>query len=101
SFLRAMPDFLSKLERSTRMSAIRGRRNKTTELKLASLLRQNQIRGWRRHLALPGRPDFVFVHAKLAIFVDGCFWHGCPKHSKHVVNSGSFWREKLAANTKR
>jgi DNA mismatch endonuclease (patch repair protein) len=101
SISRVMGDFLSKVERSVRMSAIRGRRNKTTELKLASLLRQSHISGWRRHLPLSGRPDFAFVESKLAIFVDGCFWHGCPKHSTHAARSGLFWRKKLAANIKR
>lgn len=96
-----MSDFLSKAERSVRMSAIRSRRNKTTELKLASLLRRGGISGWRRHLPMPGRPDFVFIKFKVAIFVDGCFWHGCPKHSKHAAKSGLFWRKKLAANIER
>ena len=60
------------------MAAIRSRGNKDTELKLASILRASGITGWRRHQPLPGHPDFIFRHARLAVFVDGCFWHGCP-----------------------
>jgi DNA mismatch endonuclease Vsr len=47
------------------------------------------------------RPDFVFRAARLALFVDGCFWHACPKHSNLPVNNRAFWRKKLNANQKR
>src|SRR4051812_21363227 len=80
------------------MRSIRGRNNKSTELALIQTFRANRISGWRRHLAISGKPDFVFPKRKLVVFVDGCFWHGCPKHSGHVVKSGSFWQKKLAAN---
>jgi len=48
-----------------------------------------------------GKPDFVFPKLKLAIFVDGCFWHGCPKHATKPKNNRLFWRRKLSANKKR
>jgi DNA mismatch endonuclease, patch repair protein len=83
------------------MAAIRGRNNKTTEAMLVSLLRRNQIWGWRRHLPIPGRPDFTFTAQRLTIFIDGCFWHGCPKHSGHVSKSGVFWTEKIQNNRAR
>jgi DNA mismatch endonuclease, patch repair protein len=63
------------------MSRIRGRGNRDTEVALARLLRANGIRGWRRHQPILGRPDFIFPKVRLAVFVDGCFWHGCPIHS--------------------
>jgi len=72
------------------MSRSRSRGNRDTELALAKLLRAHQITGWRRQQtvrlsversAVRVRPDFVFPKQPLAIFVDGCFWHGCPKHS--------------------
>ncbi|MGO8836541.1 MAG: very short patch repair endonuclease [Limisphaerales bacterium] len=44
------------------------------------------------------RPDFVFLKSRTAIFVDGCFWHGCPKHATRPVNNRAFWRRKLAGN---
>ena len=47
------------------------------------------------------RPDFVFRQARLAVFVDGCFWHGCPKHATKPKNNRAFWHRKLAANKDR
>jgi DNA mismatch endonuclease (patch repair protein) len=45
-----------------------------------------------------GKPDFVFPGIKLAVFVDGCFWHGCPKHASQPTTNGEFWKRKLAGN---
>jgi DNA mismatch endonuclease (patch repair protein) len=108
------------------MSRIRSRGNADTELALARLLRAEGISGWRRHLQVriaergarnqtsskPGaqrtarptfivRPDFVFKEVRLALFVDGCFWHGCPKHGTKPRNNAAFWRKKLTANVAR
>jgi DNA mismatch endonuclease, patch repair protein len=47
------------------------------------------------------RPDFVFRQVRLALFVDGCFWHGCPRHATKPRNNRAFWRKKLAGNKKR
>ena len=47
------------------------------------------------------RPDFVFKRARLALFVDGCFWHGCPKHATKPNSNRAFWRRKLSANKDR
>jgi DNA mismatch endonuclease (patch repair protein) len=47
------------------------------------------------------RPDFVFRKSRTAIFVDGCFWHGCPRHATKPANNRAFWRRKLAGNKKR
>ena len=55
------------------MQAIRAKGNKSTELKMVKLFRENKITGWRRHLPLPGKPDFTFRKEKLTLFVDGCF----------------------------
>ena len=44
------------------------------------------------------RPDFVFPRQRLAVFVDGCFWHGCPKHANFPANNRAFWRKKLTGN---
>jgi len=75
-----MADVFSKTKRSAVMAAIRSRGNKDTEMKLAAITRTHGITGWRRHLPLPGRPDFAFRKERVAVFVDGCFWHGCPLH---------------------
>jgi DNA mismatch endonuclease (patch repair protein) len=97
------------------MSRIRSRGNKDTELALAKFFRAHRITGWRRHIQIitssrPSpqrgegvrvRPDFVFPKLKLAIFVDGCFWHGCPKHATKPANNRAFWHRKLSANKTR
>ncbi len=96
-----MADVFSKTKRSQVMAAIRSNGNKATELKLASILRAHGITGWRRHQPLPGKPDFVFRRERLAIFVDGCFWHGCPKHGRKPESNQNYWNKKLARNRSR
>ena len=93
-----MTDVFTKAKRSEVMSRIRGRGNKATEVALARLFRQNKITGWRRHLPIFGRPDFTFPKQKIAVFVDGCFWHGCPKHSNLPANNRAFWKRKFSTN---
>lgn len=83
------------------MSRIRGKGNKDTELATIQILRKYHISGWRRNQALLGKPDFVFSKQKIALFVDGCFWHGCPQHSNMPKNNRSFWKSKLEGNKKR
>jgi DNA mismatch endonuclease Vsr len=82
-----MPDVFTKAKRSQVISRIRGRGNKETELALMRLFRRQSIRGWRRQAPVFGKPDFVFSSLKLAVFVDGCFWHRCPKHSNLPRNN--------------
>lgn len=96
-----MADIFTVEKRSLVMAAIRGRGNRTTEVRLASLLRRHRITGWRRHYALPGRPDFVFLRLRVAVFVDGCFWHGCPRHFKRPSSRQDFWDAKIAGNRAR
>ena len=96
-----MSDVFTKAKRSEVMSRIRGRGNKDTELALAKIFRLNRITGWRRNQPVFGKPDFIFPKLKLAIFVDGCFWHACPKHATKPKNNAAFWRKKLAANKRR
>lgn len=96
-----MADIFSKAKRSEVMSLVRGTGNRSTELRLIELLREASITGWRRKHPLPGRPDFVFVKHHLAIFVDGCFWHGCPKHLSKPATNRAFWMRKLTANKNR
>jgi len=114
-----MSDVFDAAKRSEVMSRIRGRGNRTTELKLAVAFRQQGVIGWRRHVLLkpylaseeqaPGkrrqrlsvRPDFIFRREKVAVFVDGCFWHGCPEHSTKPATNAEFWTTKLAGNMQR
>lgn len=96
-----MTDVFTPAKRSQVMSRIRSRGNRDTELALASLFRKHGITGWRRHQPVFGKPDFVFPKLRLAVFVDGCFWHACPLHATKPRNHAAFWRKKLAANQAR
>ena len=96
-----MTDFLSLSERSRRMSLIRSKGNQTTEITFARLLRKNRITGWRRHLHLPGRPDFSFLREKVAVFLDGCFWHACPRCYRRPATNTCFWDRKRTDNLAR
>jgi DNA mismatch endonuclease (patch repair protein) len=93
-----MSDVFSKAKRSQVMARIRSRGNRDTELALLRLFRRHGLSGWRRHQPLFGRPDFVFSKAGVAVFVGGCFWHGCPKHSTIPATHRAFWKRKITAN---
>lgn len=96
-----MVDFLTKAQRSVLMASIKGKANKRTELVLVALLRRHGLKGWRRHYPIAGKPDFVFTKEKVAIFVDGCFWHGCPQHYKPPSTNKLFWSAKVKTNRSR
>jgi DNA mismatch endonuclease (patch repair protein) len=96
-----MADMFSKSKRSEVMSRIRSRGNKDTEVALAKLFRRHKITGWRRNQKVFGKPDFVFRQVRLALFVDGCFWHGCPKHGTQPKGNRTFWKNKFARNIAR
>lgn len=93
-----MPDTVSPKKRSQIMSHVRWSGNKSTEGKLLKLFRKNKIKGWRRHIDILGRPDFIFKDLRVAIFVDGCFWHGCPSHLRIPSSNQSYWKEKIKRN---
>ena len=96
-------DVFSKAKRSEVMSRIRSGGNRDTELRMMSLFRAYGICGWRRRQRIFGKPDFVFRREKIAVFVDGCFWHGCPlpKHSPLPKSRAQWWAAKLLRNKKR
>ena len=106
-----MSDVFSQIKRSEVMSRIRSRGNRDTELALMSVFRAHSVTGWRRQIQIRSakrgvrnfrvRPDFVFKHARITVFVDGCFWHGCPKHGTRPANNHAFWRKKLTGNQAR
>jgi len=126
-----MPDVFTKAKRSDVMSRIRSRGNARTELALVRVFRAEGITGWRRHIQIriaergrrngrgvratgssfrtphsalrvcAVRPDFVFQRQRLAVFVDGCFWHGCPQHGTKPKGNAAFWRRKFATNVAR
>ena len=96
-----MADIWSKQKRSEVMSLIRSRGNKATELRLIEIFREFGITGWRRNQPLLGKPDFTFRRERVVVFVDGCFWHGCPKCYKRPSSNQKFWDTKIANNRKR
>ncbi|MEN8264698.1 MAG: very short patch repair endonuclease [Nitrospirota bacterium] len=82
--------------RSKTMSAIRGKNNRTTEVKLRMALIRGGFSGFKLHAnELPGTPDFYFEKDKLALFVDGCYWHGCPKCGHIPKTRSEFWKAKI------
>src|ERR1700694_767253 len=99
----ALPPFKKPADGRTRnMRAIRSLGNKTTERRLVSLLKQHHIRGWRLHPPnIAGKPDLVIQKARITIFVDGCFWHGCPQCGHIPATNRAYWTAKLARNTRR
>jgi DNA mismatch endonuclease (patch repair protein) len=68
------------------------------ELAMIQILQSSHISGWRRNQPLFGKPDFVFPRQRVVLFVDGCFWHGCSKHSNMPRNNQEFWAKKLDGN---
>ena len=99
--IKQMSDVFSPAERSAIMSRVRSHGNATTELRLLGLFRVHGIKGWRRKQKILGRPDFVFKALKIAIFVDGCFWHGCTKHRGIPTQNRDFWVAKITRNVAR
>jgi DNA mismatch endonuclease (patch repair protein) len=81
------------------MSQIRGKDTKP-EILLRKTLWGHGLR-YRVHYKLPGRPDIVLVAQKVAVFVDGCFWHGCPEHAVRPKINRQFWDKKLQGNIQR
>ena len=79
------------------MSRVRGTGNRSTEEEVAATLAQEGIRGWTRHPTdVVGKPDFYSRELRLALFVDGCFWHGCPQCDRNLPRTRSeFWRRKI------
>ncbi len=95
-----MVDVLNKQQRKYNMSRIRAK-NTGPEIKIRKLLWSSGIRGYRIHYNLPGKPDIVFIKKKVAIFIDGCFWHKCPFCFKEPETRKEFWMKKINSNIER
>ena len=97
-----MADNLSENDRKRTMRSVKSERT-TPELRLHSLLAANRISGWIRHPQdVRGHPDFVFRDKKIAVFVDGCFWHRCPACKRKMPQSNvTYWRRKIGSNVRR
>ncbi len=96
-----MTDMFPRAERSRIMGRIRSRGNLLTELRLIRIMRAHGITGWRRGSSLPGKPDFVFPKGRLAVFVDGDFWHGNPNNFRLPKTNLDYWRQKILGNRRR
>lgn len=96
-------DPLSSSERSALMSRVKGKGNRSTEVRVADRLTKNGVEGWKQHpVEILGKPDIYFPILKLAIFVDGCFWHGCPICQRNIPKTRTeFWANKIALNRAR
>ena len=96
-----MADVFSKKKRSEVMSKIRSRGNCATELQFIYIMRKYKISGWRRGSQLPGKPDFLFPRQRLAVFIDGDFWHGNPRKFRLPKSNCEYWTSKITGNRKR
>ena len=96
-----MIDCFSPLTRSQVMSAVRSKGNKSTELSLIKLFRNNSITGWRRNYKLLGSPDFVFPKKRFVVFADGCFWHGHNCRNTKPKQHADYWEKKILRNKER
>lgn len=94
-------DTVDKATRSRYMAAVKSRGNQSTEKEMVRLLREYGLPGWRRHHPISGTPDFCWPRQKVALFVDGCFWHGCPRCYKTPKSNIWYWKAKVARNRER
>ncbi|MBN9352412.1 MAG: DNA mismatch endonuclease Vsr [Chitinophagaceae bacterium] len=96
-----MADTFSKEERSAIMRKVKSKANKSTEQKLIDIFKANGITGWRRNYNVKGKPDFVFPKLKIAVFTDGCFWHG--HHCRNITpkQNAEYWNNKRQRNINR
>ena len=96
-----MADTFSKGKRSAIMRIIKGKENQSTEIRLIQIFKENGIKSWRRNYPVIGKPDFIFPNKKIAVFADGCFWHG--HHCRNIVpkHNTEYWDKKRQRNIDR
>ena len=95
-----MGDVLTKEQRSYCMSQIKSK-NTLIEISLRKFLWSKGIRNYRIRSRLIGRPDIIFPKYKIAVFIDGCFWHKCPDCYNEPKTNKAFWVSKIKKNTER
>lgn len=95
-------DTFDKKTRSRIMAAVRSKGNRSTETRFRAVLAASGLRGWQMQAHnLPGHPDFAFRRKRVAVFVDGCFWHGCPKCYRRPKSKRNYWDAKVERNKSR
>lgn len=94
-----MADNLKPEDRKKTMQAVKGKGTKL-ERRLFAMLAGMRVKGWRKNVGdIAGKPDVVFSHEKLAIFIDGCFWHGCPICNRKLPETNrEYWVRKINRN---
>ena len=95
-----MADIFDKEKRSAIMRQVKSKKNKSTELRLIKIFKENGVTGWKRNYPVIGHPDFVFLKQRIAVFVDGCFWHGHDCRNTRPSANEEFWRKKRERNIK-
>ncbi|MDR3556912.1 MAG: very short patch repair endonuclease [Syntrophobacteraceae bacterium] len=84
------------------MKAVRGKGNRTTEEKFEKALILSGVPDWEmQSRSVPGRPDFFFPKERIAVFLDGCFWHGCGRCGHIPKKNKEFWAAKISRNKER
>jgi len=96
-----MADTFNRHKRSEIMSCVHSNKNKSTELRLIDIFKELGIKGWRRNYRVKGKPDFVFLKEKIAVFTDGCFWHGHGCRNITPENNKDYWEKKITTNKAR
>lgn len=92
-----MPDSVSKRKRSQIMSKVRSKETKL-ELQFKELIKGRRFRYQQK---IKGNPDFASKKNKIAIFIDSCFWHKCPKHFRQPNSNKKYWIPKIKRNVER
>jgi len=95
-------DNISRYARSEVMRRVKSRNNRSTERRLRAMLVRGRLRGWQVQAKdIVGKPDFVFRHLRIALFIDSCFWHGCAAHLRRPKTNQRYWLEKIERNRRR
>jgi len=94
-----MSDNLSPEDRRKTMRAVKGKGTKL-EKRLWAMLAGMRLKGWKKNPEnISGKPDVIFIHPKVAIFIDGCFWHGCPQCRRKLPKTNhAYWERKINRN---
>lgn len=94
-----MADNLTPNDRKKTMRAVKGKRT-SLEKKLFSMLAGLGLKGWKQNVnTITGKPDVIFIQQKVAIFIDGCFWHGCPICNRKLPQTNhEYWKRKISRN---
>jgi DNA mismatch endonuclease (patch repair protein) len=92
-------DTVSPEVRSRVMSKVLSCRNRSTEWRVRAALIRGGLKGWKLNPCyIRGKPDFAFPIERVAVFVDGCFWHGCPRCKRVPSSNVAYWRSKIERN---